>query len=179
MKEITSKSTPINIAAQRICEKIKIQQDNYHAEINRQRDQLPVLVDRSKFCLGELITHQCIEFISRELDVAKLLAKNSARRASKSSKDLSEPNEIGCTIGCELPMRYYGLSCKCWLYRSVVDEISIPLSLIHPRWLFYGSDFVPQGAWMIVFDPDLTFEHLMQNCYSRLDCSNQNQLGKL
>lgn len=145
MKEITSKSTPINIAARRICEEIKIQQDNYHAEINRQRGQLPVLVDRSKFCLiGELITHQCIEFISRELDAVKLLAEDFARRVSTGSEDLSESNGIGCASGCELTMRY-GLPCKCWLYRSVVDEIPIPLSLIHLRWLF-GSDFVPQGV---------------------------------
>ena len=28
------------------------------------------------------------------------------------------------------------------------------------------------------FDPDLTFEHLMQNCYSGLGCSCQNQWRK-
>ncbi len=46
-----------------------------------------------------------------------------------------------CQLECELPLRW-GLPCRHWMCPAFVDETPILLSLIHPRWLFDGPDYL-------------------------------------
>ena len=58
-----------------------------------------------------------------------------------------------CLQGCHLPKRYR-LPCKCWLYRCVIEDIAIPLSLLHPRWLAKAPEIVL--GWQMTFDSSIT-----------------------
>ncbi|KAI9853734.1 MAG: hypothetical protein M1813_001824 [Trichoglossum hirsutum] len=42
----------------------------------------------------------------------------------------------------------YGLPCRHWMLRSVLEGLPLPLSLIHPRWWLTGSP-VLEGRWAI------------------------------
>ena len=50
-----------------------------------------------------------------------------------------------CLYNCPLPLRY-GLPCRHWMIRSVLEGFPLPLSLIHPRWRLAGSP-VRTGGW--------------------------------
>ncbi len=52
------------------------------------------------------------------------------------------------------------LPCKCWLYQCVVDSLPIPLSLVHPRWLYKGSPFVV--FWKMNFNPSIKYDTMLQ-----------------
>ncbi|WP_375467270.1 hypothetical protein [uncultured Nostoc sp.] len=70
-----------------------------------------------------------------------------------------KPKGNRCSLECELLMQFQ-LPCQCWLYRCVVDNIPIPISLIHPRWFYYGPPFV--RFWKMRFDPTITQEQMIQ-----------------
>ena len=50
-----------------------------------------------------------------------------------------------CLYDCPLPSRY-GLPCRHWMIRSVLEGFPLPLSLVHPRWWLAGSP-VRTGGW--------------------------------
>jgi hypothetical protein len=54
-----------------------------------------------------------------------------------------------CKLGCELPLRY-SLPCKHWLYKAF-DDVAIPISLFHPRWLLKGPS-VLYNRWIMSWD---------------------------
>jgi hypothetical protein len=55
--------------------------------------------------------------------------------------------DVGCTLSCELPVRY-SLPCRHWMYASVVEDCPLPLLLFHPRWLFDGP-VVLYNCWVM------------------------------
>ena len=120
MKNVTNRHTPIKDSVRNICEVVKKAQHDYGILVNQQRINNPRLMDRSAFKdLIGLITHQAIDLISRELDVAKLLAEEFNQQVSFAETAPIEPSGEDCMYDCELPSRY-GLPCRCWLYRCVV-----------------------------------------------------------
>ena len=60
-----------------------------------------------------------------------------------------------CKKGCTQPLQY-GLPCRCWMYECLPRGIPIPLSLIHPRWLFSTPDVVV--GWKMSVDPSIGVE---------------------
>ena len=62
------------------------------------------------------------------------------------------PKEPGCMSACQLPLRY-GLPCRHWLWASAATEISIPLSLVPPRWLRHAPEGF-QGQWEMAWRPE-------------------------
>ena len=62
---------------------------------------------------------------------------------------VSRPIRTECVLDCSLPLQY-GLPCKCWLYQCIAEDVHIPISLIHPRWLFDGPEYVSQ--WRMTFN---------------------------
>ena len=60
--------------------------------------------------------------------------------------DMTKEN-VCCPLECELPLRW-GLPCRYWMYSAFVDETPIPLSLIYPRWLFNGPDYLETSRHM-------------------------------
>jgi hypothetical protein len=53
--------------------------------------------------------------------------------------------EGSCLHDCSFPVRY-GLPCRHWMIRAVLDGFPLPLSLVHPRWWLSGSP-VMEGRW--------------------------------
>ena len=73
-----------------------------------------------------------------------------------------------------MPKRY-NLPCKCWLYRCVITEEAIPLSLLHPRWLLKVPEVVV--GWEMTFDPSITpadYTSLLDTRDARSHSSNQS-----
>ena len=54
-----------------------------------------------------------------------------------------------CPLECEFPLRW-SLPCRHWMYPAFVDETPIPLSFIHPRWLFDEPDYL-ETSWHISY----------------------------
>ena len=159
VKSVTNRHTPIKDSVRKICDEVRKTQVDYETLVNDQRRHNPRLMDRDAFKdLTGLITHEAIDLISRELDAAKILAEEYNQQISLEGTPSIEPTE-GCMYDCELPFRY-GLPCKCWLYRCVVDVIPIPISFIHPRWFFDGPPFVI--SWRMSFDPALSFTEMLR-----------------
>ncbi len=158
IKRITNRHTSIHQSVQRICREVRRITLAHETEINDQRRNLPLLVNRSIFGgLITLITHQAIEMLLREWNIASKWALDSA---DDDADEVDPEPEQGCQLLCQLPLRY-GLPCKCWLYQCIVEEIPIPISLIHPRWLYDGPDYV--AGWSMSFDPDLEPSEYMEN----------------
>ena len=57
----------------------------------------------------------------------------------------------GCELACRLPIGF-GLSCRHWLFACAAAEVSIPLSLIHLRWLLDPSEH--RGEWTMTWTTD-------------------------
>ena len=132
-------------------------------------------MDRSAFKdLIGLITHHAIYLISRELDAAKLLAEDFNQQVSFGVEGtaLIEPTGEDCMYDCDLPPRY-GLPCRCWLYRCVIDIIPIPISLMHPRRFFDGPPFVV--SWSMVFDPTINFAEIFRRAAHRKTTEEQDE----
>ena len=134
--------------------------------IASQKKSLPRLIGGSnrKFFVDvmQIVTHQCLLFLLPELNAAKDLW------VKVRDGELSEAMEWGfsCVVRCSLPLQY-SLLCRCWLYRCVKEQKPIPLSLIHPRWLFDGPEL--NREWQMSFDPSITKAH-----YSRLGASSES-----
>lgn len=62
-----------------------------------------------------------------------------------------------CPLECVLPLQW-GLPCRHPMYPAFVDESSIPLSLIHPRWFFGGPDSLEQ-SWTMSYSHDQEFTY--------------------
>ena len=160
IKGVTNKHTPIRESVKRISAEITSAQREYNIALNCKMGHHPILMDIKAFALlkGKII-HVAIEMISRELDKAKLLVEKFNQQVSfgvaPNEFPVVEPEGNRCSSKCELPMQFQ-LPCQCWLYRCVVDNIPIPISLIHPRWFYYGPPFV--RFWKIGFDPTITQE---------------------
>ena len=61
---------------------------------------------------------------------------------------------------CDLPVRY-GLPCRHWMEKAMQDSASLPLSLLHPRWLLDGPpairfDWQPSYATQLSADDEAT-----------------------
>ena len=132
---------PIRQSVQKICDEVRKKQLDQEILCNQQRIRNPRLIDRNAFTLliGK-ITHHAIGLVSRELDAAKSLAERILSIV---------PDGGSCVYDCELPLRY-GLPCKCWLYKCIIDSVPIPVSLIHPRWFFDGPPYAV--SWQMTFD---------------------------
>ncbi|KAL2046932.1 hypothetical protein N7G274_000950 [Stereocaulon virgatum] len=48
------------------------------------------------------------------------------------------------------------MPCACWLFDLLPQDIPIPLSLIHPRWLFNAPELVER--WEMSLDPSIAIE---------------------
>ena len=120
-------------------------------------------MDHSAFTsLKGKITHSAIAIISHELNFTKINAEKFNQQISfgvepghtaiiKLSRDC-------CISKCELPIQF-GLPCKCWLYQCVIDQVPIPISLIHPRWFYKGPPFVV--FWKMSFDLNITVDKML------------------
>lgn len=148
---------------------IKNEQTEQKVAINNQQISNPRLMDRNLFQnLIGLITHQAIDLISRELDVAKKIMEDIAYCGDPIIKSACE----SFIYDCELPLQY-GLPCKCWLYSCVANIIPISISLIHPCWFIDGPSFVI--FWHMTLDYSLTHEQMgylaeriQENLYQKL-----------
>ena len=132
---------PIRQLVQKIRDDVRKKQLDQKILCNQQRIRNPRLIDRNAFTLliGK-ITHHAISLVSRELDAAKSLAERILSIV---------PVGGSCVYDCELPLRY-GLPCKCWLYKCIIDSVPIPVSLIHPRWFLNGPPYAV--SWQMTFD---------------------------
>ena len=93
------------------------------------------------------VTHQAIELVHRELIAPKQWVFLVQDEVSQ------EPSGNICENGRQLP-KQYGLPCKFWLYRSVVADLPIPLSLLHSRWLIRAPEIVV--GWQMKFNLSIT-----------------------
>ena len=150
IKEPTNRHTPVGQAVEKIAVEVEERIHTYQQELERQKRNTPRSIDASrpffKGLLGQ-ITHQAIELLHKELIAAKGWVVDVEDEASQA------PDGDSCQKACHLPKRY-GLPCQCWLYRCVVEEIAIPLSLLHPRWLMKAPEIVV--GWQMTFDPATT-----------------------
>ncbi len=129
VKAPTNRHTPIGQSVEKIAEEVSEVIYTYETELKRQKRNNPRSIDASrsffKALLGH-VTHQAIELVHAELIAAKGWNLDVNDEVSQA------PLRDSCQKACHLPKRY-SLPCKCWLYRCVVEDTSIPLSLIHPR----------------------------------------------
>ena len=150
IKEPINRHTPIGQAVEKIAVEVDEKIYTYQQHLERQKRNTPRSIDASrpffKGLLGQ-ITHQAIELLHRELIAVKGWVIDVEDEASRA------PEGDSCQKACHLPNRY-GLPCKCWLYRCVIEGIAIPLSLLHPRWLIKAPEIVV--GWQMTFDPAIT-----------------------
>ncbi len=110
----------------------------YEIELERQKRNNPRSIDVSRFFFRALlghITHQAIKLVYAELIAAKGWNLDVNDEVSQVSLRDS------CHKACHL-LKRYSLLYKYWLYRCVVEDTPIPLSLIHPRWLSKAPEIV-------------------------------------
>lgn len=143
IKTQTNRHTPVDQAVTKIRNVVKEKCRRHEDETNKQRRTLPRLVelDQHAFALiKHLITHEALERLIVEWNNTRIWADKLVKEGG------DEPEEEGCISDCGLPPRF-GLPCKCWLYSCFMEEVSIPCSLIHPRWYIDGPAYVRTGAW--------------------------------
>ena len=120
---MTNRNTPIRQSVQKICDEVRKKQLYQEILCNQQRIRNPRLIDRNAFTLLiRKITHHAIGLVSRELNAAKSLAERILSIV---------PDGGRCVYDCELPLRY-GLPCKCWLHKCIIDSVPIPVSSSTP-----------------------------------------------
>ena len=106
---------------------------------------MPRLLDQRAFAtVGDKITGYALDLAIKEWSATKIMADNIKK---DQLKELHFILGTECKLGCELPLRY-SLPCKHWLYKAFVDDIAIPISLFHPRWLLDGLP-VLHKRWFI------------------------------
>jgi hypothetical protein len=92
------------------------------------------LLDKDVFLLvGEFITHYALDISIWEWSTTKRLEDQIIEDEMAFDRIYKLPFTLGleCKLGYELPLRY-SLPCKHWLYKALVEEVPIPLSLFHP-----------------------------------------------
>jgi len=135
LKARLHKNLPVSRAIQIILDQTQLLGREYDADINQQRRTTPRLLDFRAFsAVKSQLTHYALELTSREWSATKQMADDIEE--GKEEEFEFDP-DIGCSFGCELPVRF-GLPCRHWMYSSVVEDCPLPLSLFHPRWLFDG-----------------------------------------
>ncbi len=150
VKAATNRHTPIGQSVEKIVEEVDEVIYIYETELERQKRNNPRSIDASRPFFRALlghVTHQAIELVHAELIAAKGWNLDVDDEVSQA------PLRDSCHKACHLPKRY-SLPCKCWLYRCVVEDTPIPLSLIHPRWLSKAPETVV--GWEMTFDSTVT-----------------------
>ena len=146
VKQKLHKHMPIVKAVQSITTKTAELGRKYDKLINQNRRSNLRLMDTKAFAhVGSKLTHYAIEMAMRELSAAKRLVDQVAEGWALDF-ELKKP----CTKGCQAPLRY-GIPCQHWLYIAVADNIPVPISLFHPRWLLDGPAFLKE-RWVMSWD---------------------------
>jgi hypothetical protein len=147
VKEKLHKHLPLSKAVQIIADQTANLGRKYDAKINRDCKNLPRLLDRKAFAIAsDKITGYALEKATKEWSATKIMADDI--KADQQELDFILGTE--CKLGCELPLRY-GLPCKHWLYKAFIDDVAIPISLFHPRWLLDGPS-VLHKRWIMDWD---------------------------
>ncbi len=120
---------------------------NHIDVINKQRGNVPRLVnDKPVFHeIKRSITHEALNILLREWIATMKLAED----LEQSDQPCHNIEGNRCRTECLLPVQF-GLPCRCFLYNYLVEQNSIPTSLIHPRWALDGPDYVPKNGWKMV-----------------------------
>jgi hypothetical protein len=152
LKARLHKNLPVSRAIQIIIDQTRLLGREYDDDINQQRRTTPRLLDLRAFsAVKSQLTHYPLELTSREWSATKQMADDIEEGKEEEFKfDL----DMGCSFGCELPARF-GLTCRHWMYSSVVEDCPLPLSLFHPRWLFDGPA-VLYDCWVMSWDSELS-----------------------
>jgi hypothetical protein len=99
----------ISKAIQVIVEQTRELGHQYDAEINRQQQTTPRIIDGFAFSdIKRKLTHYALELSIREWSVTKRMTDNIEE--GKEDEFEFDPDK-GCTLGCELPARY-SLPCR-------------------------------------------------------------------
>ena len=129
-------------AVHQLHDHVKQLAENINEKINRQRKSLSQLMNKKAFQILEpQITHQTLVLLISEWEMMKLLS------------DLIESD---CMSVCEL-LRWWGLSCKHWMYSAVFRAILLPLSLVHSWWFLNASADVSE-SWVMMFNVSNNFK---------------------
>ena len=152
IKRVTNRHTQIGTSVQKIAEEVEDLVLTYTSQLNDQKRGLPSSIDGSREAFSEIsryITHQAIDLL--------IVQWNAAKTWFFDAEDdlIDAPPEGRCSYACDLP-RQFGLPCKCWLYHICRRDIPIPISLIHPRWLFKAPEVV--AHWEMSLDPSISVE---------------------
>ena len=117
-------------AIQVIIEQTKNLGSLYDVEIDHQEQTIPRILDEAAFAVVKRkLTRYALNLSVREESTTKRIADDIDE--GKEEEFEFDPDE-GYTLGYKLPARY-NLPCRHWMYTSVVKEVSLPLSLFHPR----------------------------------------------
>ena len=101
IKSVTNRHTPISDFLQQICMHIEIMQNELQKETNRQKIQLPKLMDRRLFqTITPFVTHETINLLSFELDLSKKWVEDVGQNTHQHEPPIDE----GCVLDCELPI---------------------------------------------------------------------------
>lgn len=136
IKACVNKTLPLAEAVHAIRNQVKDLGYQHDEIINSNRRGLPRVLDLSAFVvIARLLTYYALGILMREWEATKQWADAiELGEAEEFEVNMEDP---GCPLACPLPIRY-GLPCKHWLYQAVAEQVPIPLSLIHPRWLLDG-----------------------------------------
>lgn len=114
---------------------------DHERKINKERAIQPRLMDSKVFAsVGKLITHKAIEYLRKEWSEAERWMEE-INNGEANTAFVTPTEENGCQLGCDIFIQFQ-LPCKCWLFLCIELRLPIPLSLIHPRWLLDGPDYV-------------------------------------
>jgi hypothetical protein len=106
----------------------------HDAEINQGCGSLLRLLNRRAFTI---VSSKIIGFAfhkaMKEWSAAGIIAADINENKLKLQFKLGTE----CGFGRELPLQY-SLPCKHSLYKAFINNVAIPLSLFHPRWLLDG-----------------------------------------
>lgn len=130
-KNSVSKHTPIEQSAARIVELIEQKERDFEKAVNKERIKRPVTTNARVFRqIGAKITHEAIDRITKEWAVMMRWCD-----AIDAEEAVEPQGDNECLLQCSLPLQY-GLPCKCFLYACAAEDIPIPMTLVHPRWLY-------------------------------------------
>ena len=137
MNATLKKTLSHQISLLEACKRLVRAVDNFQAKLFDEETQSmtvrPRILDLNGFAtlLGKVTTY-AIHFMAPEWAAACV----------------SKPDTIwqgSCLHHCIIPLRY-GLPCRHWMLRSVLEGFPLPISLVHPRWWLSGSP-VLEGRW--------------------------------
>ena len=174
IKGVCNRHTPIGQSVEKITENIDELVRSHEYEINRQKTNLPRSIDMSRDAFKKIspfITHEAVELVLREWNFAKRWYEDVFEGKEEA------PEAACCKKGCTQPSQY-SLPCACWMYECLPRNIPIPLSLIHPRWLFRTPDIVV--GWEMSVDPsiDVADYHNMTGEQNNDDNSSGDSAGE-